>query len=232
MNEMMIYIIEDDLTIAKALGKELQRHDFQVTLAEDFQNITKEIQALNPNLILLDINLPYHNGYYWCSQIRTFSQVPIIFISSMGESMDQLMALQLGADDYIVKPIDLPLTVAKIQAILRRSYSTVTDFSQRITFKGISLDIGKNAIFYKNKEIDLTHTERLIMESLIQGRGNFVSRDALLDACWQNDQYIDDNTLAVNISRLRKKLASINLNHLIETKRNEGYRLNKEGIES
>lgn len=230
MNTMMIYIVEDDLTIANALGNELMRYDFQVNLAKNFQNITQEIQDLNPNLVLLDINLPYHNGYYWCSQIRTFSQVPIIFISSMGESMDQLMALQLGADDYIVKPIDLPLTVAKIQAILRRSYSPATDFTQHLTFKGISLDIGKNCILYKNKEIDLTHTERLIMEVLIRGQGNYISRDAILDACWQNDQYIDDNTLAVNISRLRKKLASINLNQLIETKRNEGYRLNEEGI--
>lgn len=227
---MLIYIVEDDFTIAKALSNELERHDYQVVIANDFQNITQEVQSLNPNLILLDINLPHHNGYYWCTQIRTFSQVPIIFISSMGESMDQLMALQLGADDYNVKPIDLPLTVAKIEAILRRSYNTVTDFSKQIKFESITLDIGKNLLIFNNKSLDLTHTERLIMESLIQGQGNFVSRDTLLDACWQNDQYIDDNTLAVNISRLRKKLTEINLSQLIETKRNEGYRLNREGF--
>lgn len=227
---MLIYIVEDDFTIAKALSNELERHDYQVVIANDFQNITQEVQSLNPNLILLDINLPHHNGYYWCTQIRTFSQVPIIFISSMGESMDQLMALQLGADDYNVKPIDLPLTVAKIEAILRRSYNTVTDFSKQIKFESITLDIGKNLLIFNNKSLDLTHTERLIMESLIQGQGNFVSRDTLLDACWQNDQYIDDNTLAVNILRLRKKLTEINLSQLIETKRNEGYRLNREGF--
>ncbi|MBG9988583.1 response regulator transcription factor [Aerococcaceae bacterium DSM 111176] len=227
---MLIYIVEDDFTIAKALSHELERHDYQVVIANDFQKITQEVQSLNPNLILLDINLPHHNGYYWCTQIRTFSQVPIIFISSMSESMDQLMALQLGADDYIVKPIDLPLTVAKIEAILRRSYNTVSDYSKQMKFETITLDIGKNMLNFGDKSLDLTHTERLIIESLIQGQGNYVSRDTLLDACWQNDQYIDDNTLAVNISRLRKKLTEINLSQLIETKRNEGYRLNRERL--
>lgn len=225
---MKILIIEDDLIIANALKKELERHEFEGILVEDFSEVMTKFNEEDPHLVLIDINLPFHNGYYWCSQIRVNSSVPIIFISSLSDKMDQMMAIQMGADDYIAKPIDLQLTVAKIQALLRRTYDFITPQNKIRIFAGASLDSQKAELSYQSQSISLTFTELQIMMCLFANGEEFTKREEILDFCWQNDQFIDDNTLAVNISRLRKKLKELGLVNLIETKKNVGYRLSQE----
>ena len=227
---MKILIIEDDVIIAQALKKELKKYDYQITLVEDFINIMDTFQKINPHLVLLDINLPHHNGYYWCSQIRADSNVPIIFISSLSDKMDQMMAIQMGGDDYIPKPIDLQLTVAKVQALLRRTYDFTISQSDELNFHGVYLDSQKAEIKNKNQKSSLTFTELQIMTCLFKHGENYATREEILDFCWQNEQFIDDNTLAVNISRLRKKLKAIDLEGFIETKKKVGYRLVSEAV--
>lgn len=222
---MRILIIEDDFVIANALRKELEKHDYEVILVEDFSDVMTTFRKIEPQLVLIDINLPHHNGYYWCSQIRVDSNVPIIFISSLTDKMDQMMAIQMGGDDYIPKPIDLQLTVAKIQALLRRTYDFATPESNELDFYGVVLAPQKSEMYYKTQKISLTFTELQIMTCLFEHGEEFTKREEILDFCWQNDQFIDDNTLAVNISRLRKKLKEIGLADFIETKKKVGYRL-------
>jgi len=222
---MRILIIEDDLVIANALKKEIEKHDHEATLVEDFADVMSKFNDVSPHLVLIDINLPYQNGYYWCSQIRVTSEVPIIFISSLTDKMDQMMAIQMGGDDYIPKPIDLQLTVAKIQALLRRIYDFKAPENNTLAFHEVHLDPQKSEIQYNNEHISLTFTELQIMTCLFNHGENFAKRGEILDYCWQNDQFIDDNTLAVNISRLRKKLKSIGLSEFIKTKKKVGYRL-------
>lgn len=222
---MRILIIEDDFIIANALKKELQKHELEAVLVEDFSDVLTKFDEVDPHLVLIDVNLPHHNGYYWCSQIRVASNVPIIFISSLSESMDQMMAMQMGADDYITKPIDLPLTIAKIEALLRRTYDFAQPKVEHYTFHQVQLHPEKSELTYKNQAISLTFTELQILQVLFQNGENYSKREEILDHCWQNDQYIDDNTLAVNMSRLRKKLKEIGLSHFIETKKNIGYHL-------
>lgn len=225
---MRVWIVEDDLTIAKSLVKELERHQLEADYCKNLHQVMEEFTVYQPHLVLLDINLPYQNGYFWCSQIRVQSQVPIIFISSLSDRMDQLMALQMGADDYITKPFDLQLTVLKIQALLRRTYESVDQrmaLNDSISYKDLDLSISRASLQRADRTVDLTATEQQILLALFKTPEAFVARDKLLDLCWQNHQYIDDNTLAVNISRLRKKLATIDLEGIIETKKNVGYRL-------
>ena len=222
---MRILIVEDDFVIAHSLRKELEKHEYEVELIEDFSDVLSVFREYEPHLVLLDVNLPYHNGYYWCSQIRTTSNVPIIFISSLSDKMDQMMAMQMGADDYITKPIDLQLTATKIQALLRRTYDFTLPVSNHKTFHEVQLNPEKAELTYRNQSISLTFTELQIMMCLFQNGDNYTKREEILDYCWQNDQFIDDNTLAVNISRLRKKMKTIQLNNFIETKKNVGYRL-------
>ena len=230
INEMKILIIEDDTVIANALKNELEKSEYEVTLIQDFSNIMDKFHEVQPHLVLIDINLPYHNGYYWCSQIRVESNVPIIFISSLSDKMDQMMAIQMGGDDYIPKPIDLQLTAAKIQALLRRTYDLATPQSNELIFHGVRLDPQKSEISFKNQNISLTFTELQIMTCLFERGEEFATREEILDFCWQNDQFIDDNTLAVNISRLRKKMKEIELTDFIETKKKVGYRLASEAL--
>lgn len=227
---MRILIIEDDFVITNALKNELEKYNYEVELIEDFSDVMSVFGTFNPHLVLIDINLPFHNGYYWCSQIRTTSNVPIIFISSFSDKMDQMIAIQMGADDYITKPIDLQLTTAKIQALLRRTYDFQDVQTHEIFFNRIHLNTQKSELSYKNEVISLTFTELQILTCLFNHGEEFARREEILDFCWQNDQFIDDNTLAVNISRLRKKLNGIDLGGLIETKKNVGYRLSKEAI--
>lgn len=224
---MKIMIVEDDRVIAQALGHALEQNSYQVYLVKDFQAVMEDFQAFQPHLVLLDLNLPYFNGYYWCSQIRAQSTVPIIFISSVIDSMDQLMAIQMGADDYITKPIDLKLTLAKIQAMLRRTYAFSKHSDPGTDFHGVHLDIGQARLTYQGQSISLTFTELQILRVLFENGSDYSPRDHILDHCWQNDQFIDDNTLAVNISRLRKKLSTIRLDNFILTKKGLGYRLNE-----
>lgn len=221
---MDIMIVEDDLTIANELGKMLERWNFNVSVVSDFEHVMESFRESAPHLVLLDVNLPYFNGYYWCGEIRKESDVPIIFISSVSDRMDMIMAMQMGADDYIAKPIDMQFTVSKIQALLRRTY----DFSIQsdiFEWSEAYLDVSKSELRYQSEQVSLTFTELQILTVLFQYKGQYVSREGILDYCWQNNQFIDDNTLAVNITRIRKKLRSIQLEGFIETKKNTGYRL-------
>lgn len=221
-----IMIIEDDLTIAKSLQEELTKWSYQAFYTTDFNQIMELFTEQAPQLVLIDIKLPYFNGYYWCTEIRKVSQVPIIFISSQNERMDIVMAIQMGADDFISKPFDLTIAIAKIQALLRRTY----DFNESDSFlnhQGVYLKANELTLQFEEKEMALTKTEMKILEQLFLHKSEFVSREAIMVSLWENEAFIDDNTLAVNIARLRKKLAEIGLENFIITKKGYGYGLMK-----
>lgn len=221
---MKILIIEDDKIIRESFKLELNKWNFKVNYVENFNTITEQVKELKPHIILLDINLPSYNGYYWCQEIRKFSTVPIVFISSRHESMDQVMAMQMGGDDFIEKPFNMNVVISKIQALIRRTYEFNEDLNELKKGK-YNLSLDTMMFTYNEKSIELTHTEYLIMQLLLQNLNHFVSRNSLIERCWESSHFIDDNTLAVNIARLRKKLKSIELEGVIETKKNYGYRL-------
>lgn len=223
---MKIMLVEDDLVIANSLATELSRWQYQTIIAENFEAILDEFKDNDPQLILMDLNLPYYNGYYWTQEIRKISQVPIIFISSVSDAVDMVMAIQMGADDYITKPIDMQVTVSKIQALLRRTYTfSVETDTNTYQLARATLDTNKAELHFDQESVNLTFTELQILLVLFQAKGDYVSRDKILDFCWQNDQFIDDNTLAVNMTRIRKKLRQIKLDNFIQTKKNYGYRI-------
>lgn len=224
-NQIKILIVEDDEIIANVMKRELEKWNYQVILIDDFNNVMNLFRAEKPQLVLLDIVLPYFNGYYWCQEIRKESKVPIVFISSKGENMDIVMGVQTGGDDYITKPIDMSVMVAKIQAILRRSYDFVTEI-KILNYNQVSLDLGESRVLFEEQNMELTRTELQIMESLFRAKGQIVSREKIMEKCWSGDHYIDDNTLAVNVTRLRKKLDAIGLDNFIITKKGQGYTLN------
>lgn len=222
-----IMIVEDDLTIAGILKDELKKWNYEAFLVEDFSSVMEEFEEQSPQLVLMDISLPAFNGYYWCQEIRKISQVPIIFISSRNENMDIVMAIQMGADDFISKPFDLTVAVAKTQALLRRTY----DFNESdnfLNFNRTVLKPGESRLYYGNQEMDLTRTELRILEMLFGNKGEYVTREEIMVRLWEDESFIDDNTLAVNIARLRKKLAKVGLADFILTKKGVGYALNKE----
>ena len=222
---MKILIVEDDENIFEMLKKELLLWNYEVKGISNFNQIVEEFIEYQPHLVLMDIMLPYNNGYFWCEEIRKHSNVPIIFISSKSENIDIVMGIQFGADDYITKPIDLNVTLAKIKAILRRSYDFTKDF-EFLSFANVFLYMDKNKVKYNDNEISLTNTETTILETLFKAKGGVTSRESIMEKCWHGDDYIDDNTLAVNITRLRKKFADIKLNDFIQTKKGSGYYLN------
>lgn len=224
---MKVLIIEDDFVIADHLKAELEKWQYEVYIVEEFSHIIEMFNEVSPHLILLDINLPVNNGYYWCQEIRRISNVPIVFISSRTDNMDQIMAMQLGGDDFVQKPFDIPLTIAKIQALLRRAYD-FSDQKSSIHFGSVELYAEEARLSYQEDIIELTRTELQILLELFEKNGSFATRESIMERCWQGDEYIDDNTLAVNMTRLRKKLKSIGLNNFIETKKNVGYRLTDE----
>lgn len=219
-----IMIIEDDDMICLALKKHLSKWNYDVCLIEDFENIIPSFLDNQPALILLDISLPYFNGYHWCQEIRKISQVPIIFISSANENMNMIMAMNMGGDDFISKPFDLNVLTAKIQALLRRTYS-FTKQSQILTYKDIILNVSDASISYQKQTIDLTKNELKILQLLFEKAETFVSRDDMMIALWQSEQFVDDNTLSVNINRLRKKCEQFSLPAFIQTKKGLGYKL-------
>lgn len=223
---MKIMIVEDDEIIKSSLKTELEKWGYEVYCLENLNNVVAEFQSEKPQLVLLDIVLPFFNGYYWCQEIRKISKVPIIFISSKNENMDIVMAMQFGGDDYITKPINLDVTIAKIQAMLRRSYNFINDIDY-LSFGKIQLILSEAKVDFSGMNVDLTKTEMMILESLFKEQGAVVSREKIMDRCWQGDSFIDDNTLAVNVTRLRKKLSSIGLDGLVMTKKGYGYYLEK-----
>jgi len=219
---MKILIIEDDENIVRVLSSNLEKWDYEVFAADDFNNIMEIFHSFKPQLVLLDIVLPFFNGYYWSGEIRKVSTVPIIFISSKSEDMDIIMGMQFGGDDYITKPLNMEILIAKIQAVLRRSYNFVNEI-EYLKFGDVQLYLSENRVELCGESADLTKTELLILDTLFRKQGGVAKREEIMDRCWQSDNFIDDNTLAVNIARLRKKLQSIGLSNFIKTKKGSGY---------
>ena len=217
-----ILIIEDDEIIAKSIEKELSNWGFISKCITDFQNIIPQFVEFDPQLILLDITLPFFNGYHWCSEIRKLSKVPIVFISSASDNMNIVMAMNMGGDDFISKPFDLHVLIAKIQAILRRTYDFSTS-SKLLEHRGANLNINDNSISYNGEKVELTKNEYKILQTLLENKNKTVSRDNLMIKLWETDNYVEENTLNVNVTRLRKKLESIGLNNFIKTKKGLGY---------
>lgn len=219
---MKIFIVEDEKSIANVLAEELSAWGHSVEIAKQFNNIIGEFSDSKPDIVLMDIRLPYFNGYYWTQKIREISNVPIVFISSCSEDMNIIQAMQLGADEFITKPINISIACAKIRAILRRTYDYAID-SEKLLFEGVVLDLPVSKLEYGEYSISLSKTELMILYKLFMAKGSIVAREQILDYCWQGENFIDDNTLAVNITRIRKKLSEIGLNDFIQSKRGSGY---------
>lgn len=217
-----VLLVEDDPVIAEAIRNHLSMWDYDVSLVSDFRNIIKQFSRVEPHVVLLDITLPYRNGYYWCTEIRKVSKVPIMFISSASEDMNIVMAMNMGADDFIIKPFNLSVLSAKLSALMRRTYS----FGQQtniIEYRGVVLNLNSTELSYQGQTIELTKNDFKIMQILLENAEKVVSREEIMISMWNSDRFIDDNTLTVNITRLRKKISDIGLEDFIITKKNMGY---------
>ncbi len=217
-----LFIVEDDAGIASALQELAQAWEFEVRVCENFRRVAEEAAQFDPHIILLDIGLPFFNGYHWCSEIRKTSSVPIIFISSASDSMNIVMAMNMGADDFIAKPFDVNVLMAKVQALLRRSY----DFSQTarvLCHRGAFLNTGDGTLSLGDQKIALSKNEYRILLLLMENKGKTVSREKLMESLWQTDCFVDENTLSVNVNRLRKRLDAAGLPDFITTKFGVGY---------
>ncbi|HEM5206185.1 TPA: response regulator transcription factor [Streptococcus suis] len=219
-----IFLVEDDKTISQLVAKNLINWGYQVQEVKDFQMVLDQIRDFQPHLILLDIGLPFFNGYYWCQEIRKTSRVPIMFLSSHDQPMDIVMAINMGADDYVTKPFEMTVLLAKIQGLLRRTYDFVGEQSL-LWFEEVSLDLKTMQVSYKQDVEELTRNEFQILRVLFEHGKEVVSREELMRELWNSDIFVDDNTLSVNIARLRKKLAELRLPNLIMTKKGVGYGL-------
>lgn len=217
-----ILLVEDDPVIAEQIKNHLEMWQYRIHLIKDFSDVKGEFIKHNPDIILMDIGLPFFNGYHWCAEIRKLSTVPIIFISSADDNMNIVMAMQMGADDFISKPFDLHVLLAKIQALLRRTYA-FQGTSHLISHRGAVLNLSEYMITYEGKKIELTKNELKMMQVLMESASKVVSRSQLMEHLWESDHFIDDNTLTVNITRLRKKLEDIGLKDFIVTKKGIGY---------
>lgn len=217
-----IFIVEDDPIIANSIKSNLTSWRFEVRVSEDYKNVIEEFQKFSPNLVLLDITLPFFNGYHWCKMIREKSTVPIIFLSSSSENLNIIMAMDLGADDYITKPFNMDILLAKIRALLRRSYDFVSDINF-IYHNGLELNLSEMKVSYGGKTEILTKNEFKILELLLKNKGSVITREKLMKRLWMSDEYIDDNTLTVNVARLRTRLKEIGVGDLIITKVGVGY---------
>lgn len=223
----MIYLAEDDPTIVNVVKNQLVQWGYQDTSPVDFQKIAQEVQESAPDLVLMDIALPYYNGFYWTQEIRKFSEVPIIFLSSADDQMNQVLAMNMGADDFMAKPFDLTILLAKIQALLRRSYQYGAS-SASFTLGEFQFFPSENQLKSQTNQLPLSPNESRILLTLLQSRGQIVAKEAIIETLWQNEAFIDNNTLAVNMTRLRKKLASVGLADVIQTVKNKGYLIENE----
>ena len=217
-----IYIIEDDKGIAEGISELAAAWNIKAMCAGNFRNIMSEFAEYSPHLVLIDISLPFFDGYHWCGEIRKISKVPIIFISSASDNMNIVMAMNMGGDDFISKPFDLHVLIAKTQAILRRTYSFSTQ-TNLLEHNGAILNINDNSISHNDEKVELTKNEYKILQTLLENKGKTVSRDNLMIKLWETDNYVEENTLNVNVTRLRKKLESIGLSNFIKTKKGIGY---------
>ena len=217
-----IMLIEDDENMANAMRTQLQAWGYEVYCIQNFQKVTEEFLTVEPQLVLLDIMLPFFNGYHWCSEIRKHSNVPILFISSASDNMNIIMAMNMGGDDFIAKPFDLNVLLAKVQAILRRTYD-LTGSIPVLEHKSAILNLNDMTLHYGEQILDLTRNEFRILQTLLEQKGKVVSRNTLMMRLWEIDSYVEENTLTVNINRLRKKLVEIGLEDYIKTKVGCGY---------
>lgn len=220
-----ILVVEDDDVIAMAIKSHLEIWGYNVECITDFKDVTSTFVKNDPQLVLMDISLPFYNGYHWCSEIRKLSKVPIIFISSANDSMNIVMAVNMGGDDFIAKPFDFNVLVAKVQALIRRTY----DFAGKTNImehNGVMLNISDATLHYNGEKLELTKNDNKIMQILMENTGKAVSRDTIMTKLWETDSYIDDNTLTVNMARLRKKLEQIGIIDFIITKKGIGYMVN------
>lgn len=217
-----ILIVEDDNTIAEKIKGHLEKWAYDVYIAENFSDILKEVSDFSPDLILLDITLPYYNGFYWCTEIRKLFKIPIIFISSANDNMNIIMAMDMGGDDFIAKPFDLTVLTAKVGAIIRRSYSYAGQVNV-IEKDGAILNLLDGTLSYNGQKAEFSKNEFQILALLMENEGSVVSRDTIMMNLWDSDNFIDDNTLTVNVTRIRKKLKDIGLEDFVKTKKGIGY---------
>lgn len=217
-----ILIVEDDLPMAQAIQKEMKMWGNEAEYVQDFQHVAAAFIEYDPHLVLMDITLPFYNGYHWCSEIRRISNVPIIFISSAADNMNIIMAVNMGGDDFVAKPFDLSVLTAKVQAVLRRTYDLAGKIPV-LEHRGAILNLYDATLTWEGKKIELTKNEFRILQTLMENKGRLVSRDTLMTKLWETDDYIEENTLTVNIARLRKKLEKAGLDGFITTKVGEGY---------
>lgn len=217
-----IMIVEDESVIRQLIGEELTKWKFDVFASTDFNEVFADFERETPQLVLLDINLPVYDGYYWCQKIREVSKVPIIFISSRNTNMDQIMAMNMGADDYITKPFEVDVLVAKINALLRRSYN-YAEGGETMTHNGITLNLDNSSMEIGEEVIDLSKNEYRLLYILMKQHGKILSREKLLRALWDDERFVDDNTLTVNINRLRRKIEQAGIQEYIQTKVGQGY---------
>ena len=217
-----ILIVEDDKTIANAVKKHVETWGYQAYATQNFQNVMEDFAREHPQLVILDITLPFYNGYHWCSEIRKVSKVPILFLSSAADNMNIIMAMQMGGDDFVAKPFDLTVLTAKIQALLRRSY----DFAGQTRIMehcGVILNLADATLLYEGETLELSKNEYRIILTLLERTGSVVSRETLMEKLWATDSFVDENTLTVNVARLRKRLAGIGLSDFIEARKGLGY---------
>lgn len=217
-----IFVVEDDEVIAGAVARHLESWGYAVRCAREFDRVLQEFAEFDPQLVLLDISLPFFNGYHWCQEIRKISKVPILFLTSAGDSVNTVMAMQLGGDDLLAKPFDLQVLSAKVQAMLRRAY----DFgptARLLQCGGAVLNVSDGTLTANGQRVELTRNELRILQMLLERKGQTVSREALMTRLWESDSFVDENTLTVNVGRLRRKLEAAGLPDLIRTRKGTGY---------
>lgn len=217
-----IFIVEDDEIIAGVVCRHLESWGYQVSCAKKFDSVLAEFAAFAPHLVLLDISLPFFNGYHWCQEIRRVSKVPVLFLTSASDNVNVVMAMQMGGDDLLAKPFDLQVLSAKVQAMLRRAY----DFgpaSALLRCGGAVLNLSDGTLAVQDQRVDLTKNELKLLQLLLEHKGQIVTRDAMMTALWESDSFVDENTLSVNVNRLRRKLEAAGLSNFIRTRKGEGY---------
>ena len=221
-NKYRILIVEDDEVIARSIQKLMGDWGWEACCVEDFSRVLDTFASYNPHLVILDIALPACNGFYWCMEIRKISRVPVVFLSSASDNMNIVIAMNMGGDDFIAKPFDRNVLAAKIQAILRRTYDFAAN-TELIAHKGAVLNTADATLTYEGQRIDLTKNDYKILKMLLENKGKTVSRDALMTRLWETDCFVDENTLTVNIARLRRKLEAAGLPDFIRTRKGAGY---------
>jgi len=220
-----IMIVEDEQKIAQMIEENLIKWGYDVFWVKDFQKVEEEYLSVKPHLVLLDINLPYYDGFYWCEKIRKYSNVPIVFVSSRNEKMDVMMAINMGGDDFIQKPFSMDILVTKINAIVRRTYTYLSPSLDVLKHNDLTLNLKNSTVKFGEQESELTKNEFKILTVLFENKNEIISRDELMRALWEDESFIDDNTLTVNINRLRRKLTDMGVEDYIQTKKGQGYML-------